>query len=332
MAVVGPAVSVIIPTRGDAAVLVSAVRSVLRQACDVEIILVPRAGTWESTCRLVRAWDEPRVHLVTREAAGGVAGARNLGVQHATGRLVAFLDETDVWFGNKLTTQLAALDATGSAWSYGSALLFSAGPTLEALLPAPAAEDAVDRLPYVNAVPGGGSNVLVTRAAIEVVGGFDPAVPHLEDWDLWVRLAQHDQPAVVDTTVVACRHERSMSHARLGELLASARVLDDRYRPLRGGRSLDWADLHRWLCHDALRFGPRSVALRLALGSLLQQHAGRVDLALRSLLPVRRRPPVGSLDEVVRPIDRRFPPRVVSWPSGTEAELASLLALGEGVG
>jgi hypothetical protein len=123
-----------------------------------------------------------------------------------------------------------------------------------------------------------------------------------------------------------------MSHGRLTELLASARVLDDRYRSMRAGRPLDWADLHRWLCHDALRFGPRSVALRLALGSVRARHGGAGDLALRSLLPVRRRPPVRSPDEVTRAIDRRFPPRVVSWPPGTEAELTSLLASGEAVG
>jgi glycosyltransferase involved in cell wall biosynthesis len=330
-AVVGPAVSVVIPTRGDAAVLVSAVRSVLRQACDVEILLVPQDGAEDPTARLIREWDEPRVRLVAQEVAGGVAAARNLGVKHAAGPRLAFLDETDVWLRVKLAAQLAALEATGSSWSYGGALLFSAPRILEATIPAPPATEALDRLPYANVVPGGGSNVLVTRDALEVVGGFDPSVPHLEDWDLWVRLAQHEPPAVVGATVVACRHG-SMSHGGLGELLSSARVLDDRYRPLRGGQSHDGADLHRWLCHDALRFGPRSVALRLAFESVRQRHVGGVDLVLRSLLPVRRRPPVGSLDEVLGPIDRRFPPRIVSWPAGAEAELASLLAAGEGVG
>jgi glycosyltransferase involved in cell wall biosynthesis len=329
--VVGPAVSVVLPTRGDAAVVVSAVRSVLRQVVDVEIILVPGLGTGDRIARLVRSWDDPRVRVVSSEAADGVAAARNLGADHAKGRVLAFLDETDVFLEHKLEAQLAALEATGSCWSYGSALLFSADRILEALLPAPPASAAVERLPFVNAVPGGGSNVIVTRDALQAVGGFDPAVPQLDDWDLWIRLAQLDRPAVVDATVVACRHGNPMTHGRLTELLSSAEVLDDRYRSLRAGRSLDWADLHRWLCHDALRFGPRSVALRLALGSVRERHVGAKDLALRSLLPVRRRPPVRSLDEVTRVLDRRFPPRVVRWPDGTEAELASLLAAGEAV-
>jgi glycosyltransferase involved in cell wall biosynthesis len=328
--VVGPAVSVVLPTRGDSTVLVAAVRSVLRQTVDLELILVPGPGSGDRIARHVRSWGEPRVRVAASEAAGGAA-ARNLGAEHATGRVVAFLDEVDVWFGGKLDAQLAALEATGSCWSYGSALLFSADRTLEALLPAPPAPAAVERLPYVNAVPGGGSNVIVTRDALQAAGGFDPAVPQLDDWDLWIRLAQLDRPAVVEATVVACRHGTSMSHARLTELLASARLLDDRYRSLRAGRPLDWADLHRWLCHDALRFGPRSVALRLAVGSLRQRHVGAGDLALRSLLPVRRRPPVRSLDEVTRALDRRFPPRVVRWPDDTEAELRSLLAAGEPV-
>jgi glycosyltransferase involved in cell wall biosynthesis len=327
--VVGPAVSVVVPTRGDVPGLATAVRGALRQPCDLEVIVVAEPGTEEPAARLVRSLGDPRVRLVASEGARGVAGARNLGSEHATGPIVAFLDEIDVWFGRKLEVQLAALEATGSSWGYGGALLVSAARTLEALMPAPSATVAVERLPFVNVVPGGGSNVVVTRDALQAVGGFDPTVPELEDWDLWIRLAQHDRPAVVDATVVACRHGHPMSHGRLAELLSSARVLDDRYRSLRGGRPLDSADLHRWLCHDALRFGPRSVALRLALGSVRQRHPGATGLTLRSLLPVRRRPPVRSLDEVTRAIDRRFPPRVVPWPDGTEAELASLLAAGE---
>jgi glycosyltransferase involved in cell wall biosynthesis len=329
---VGPAVSVVVPTRGDTAVLTGAVRSVLRQAVEVEVILVAPPGSEERTARLVRSWNDARVRLTVAPAGANVASARNLGAERARGRVLAFLDETDLWFRRKLAAQLAAIGATGSSWSYGGALLFSEGRTLEALLPAPLAEEAVERLPYTNAVPGGGSNVLVTRDAFQEVGGFDPSVPHLEDWDLWVRLAQHDLPAVTDAIVVACRHGSVASHTRLGAILSSARTLDDRYRSLRGGQALDWADLNRWLCHDALRFGPRSVALRLALDSLRQRHEGAVDLALRSLLPVRRRPPVGSLDEVSRWIDHRFRPRVVAWPDGSAAELDSLLAGGESLG
>jgi glycosyltransferase involved in cell wall biosynthesis len=329
--VVGLHVSVVVPSRGDAVSLVTAVRSVLRQRCDLEVLVVLETGHDDSVARLVRAWGEPRVRLLSPDAPVGVAVARNLGADQARGRVIAFLDASDVWFGRKLELQLAALEASGSSWSFGSALLFSAGRTLEALLPAPSATAAVERLPFVNAVPGGGSNVVVTRGALKAVGGFDPAVPQLEDWDLWIRLARHDVPAVVDQTIVASRHGAPSNHATLTELLSSAHTLDDRYRPLRGGRSLDWADLHRWLCHDALRFGPRSVALRLALGSLRRRHAGWADLASRSLLPVRRRPPVSSPDEVTRLMDRRFPPRVVPWPAGTETELASLLAAGEAV-
>jgi glycosyltransferase involved in cell wall biosynthesis len=328
---VGPSVSVVIPSRADARHLRSAVGSALRQSCDLEVLVVlsdPEAAT---AATLARSWPDPRVRLVVPDGPAGVADARNLGVRHARGGVIAFLDASDVWFANKLELQLAALEAARSSWGFGSALLFSADRTLEALLPAAPPDAVVEQLPSVNTVPGGGSNVIVTRGALEAVGGFDPAVPHLEDWDLWIRLAQHDHPAVIDETVVASRHGAAVGHRELTELLAAAGTLDERYRALRGGRSLDWADLHRWLCHDALRLGPRTVALRLALRALRWRDPGAVDLALRSMLPVRRRPPVRSAEEVNRWIDRRFPPRVVPWPAGTEAELASLLDPGGSV-
>ncbi|GGI05412.1 glycosyltransferase family 2 protein [Egicoccus halophilus] len=245
---------------------------------------------------------------------------RNLGLELAAHDLVAFLDGGDLWLPGKVARQLTVMRDTGAAWSFGAGLVFSEGPRLEALLPAPSVEAAVAGLPYRNAVPATGSNLLVERAVLDRLGGFDPTVEGAADWELCIRLAEYGPPAVVVETVVAARWRRWHTERRAVDgLFAAAREIERRHAPRRADRPLDWPDLHRWVCHDALRDGHRSTAVRMGLGALRRRHPGGLELAARSLLPVRRRAPVQHLDrDVTTWLDRRFPRRVVSWPDGVE--------------
>jgi glycosyltransferase involved in cell wall biosynthesis len=322
-----PEISVVVPTRDRADMSRQAITSVLRQDVDLEVIVVDE-GSSDDTVSMLERWGDPRVRVVRHDTPKGVSRARNAGADHARAPVLAFLDDDDLWLAGKLRSHLTEMGRTGASWCYSGALLFSAGPLLEAVLPAPAPRAVVDRIAYANVVPGGGSNVVVTRAALDAVGGFDAAVPVVADWDMWVRLAEHGSPAAVDAPLVAYRrHDRNMSRHHIDSLLRAVRELDVRYRDRRGGEPLDWPDLHRWVCHDALRTGDRRTALRMGFGSVRAGHPGGVELAVRSALPFRRRPPVESLEDVTGPLDRIRPPRVVTWPSGTRDELVELLGV-----
>jgi hypothetical protein len=322
---VAPRVTAVLLARGDAALLQQSRRSVLTQEVDLELLVVGEVPTTGMVAEPHAGHDLRVVPMSAREPHE-VVHARNVGVRRARGAILAFIDEGDLWLPGKLREQLSAMERDNATWAYGAGLVFSEGPVLEALLPAPPPERAVARLPYVNVVPGGGSNVIVKREALEAVGGFDARVPRLEDWDLWIRLARLGPPTVVETTVVASRWQTdNTGRAQVEQLLASAREMDVRYRELRDGEPLDWADLHRWLCHDALRVGHRATALRLALRSLRDGHPGAIRLAVRTAFPLRRRAPVQSLDAASSPFDRFRPPRVVAWPPETEEPVRRLL-------
>ena len=62
--------------------------------------------------------DDPRYHLLRALRNGGPASARNIGLEHARGRFVAFLDADDLWLTNKLEAQTQFMLQNGHAFSY----------------------------------------------------------------------------------------------------------------------------------------------------------------------------------------------------------------------
>lgn len=104
----GARVSVVMPAFDAQATLAASMRSVLGQSHrEVELIVVDdrsRDGTWDIA--QAEAARDPRVVAIRQPANGGVAAARNAGIEAATGDYVAFLDSDDTWHPHKLAAQV----------------------------------------------------------------------------------------------------------------------------------------------------------------------------------------------------------------------------------
>ena len=101
-------VTAVIPTIGRPS-LTRAVQSVLDQTYPVdEIIVVADADVQVS----VPADD--RIVLLRNGVSVGPARCRQLGIDAASGSVIALLDDDDVWSPSKLARQLAAVDAVDS--------------------------------------------------------------------------------------------------------------------------------------------------------------------------------------------------------------------------
>ncbi len=107
-------ISVVVPTRNRLAELQRALAGVDAQDWpDLEVIVVVDAssdGTADHLCEM-----RPDVRLVASSVHVGAAAARNLGLAQATGELVAFLDDDDVWRPGYLEAQVASLAADPDA-------------------------------------------------------------------------------------------------------------------------------------------------------------------------------------------------------------------------
>ena len=101
-----PIVSVVIPTLNRPQLVVRAVRSVLAQTLEAIEVIIVIDGPNEVTVQALRQIDDSRVRVKQLPLRVGTGAARNAGVKESRSPWVAFLDDDDEWFPQKLEAQL----------------------------------------------------------------------------------------------------------------------------------------------------------------------------------------------------------------------------------
>lgn len=115
-------VSVVMPVYDAEATLARSLESVLAQSHpEVELLLVDD-GSGDASREIIAAAAavDRRVVPILLSRNGGVAAARNAGIEAATGDFVAFLDSDDWWSPDKLAVQLRLMQAADAGVSYMS--------------------------------------------------------------------------------------------------------------------------------------------------------------------------------------------------------------------
>jgi glycosyltransferase involved in cell wall biosynthesis len=215
-----PLVTVVVPAYNAGRFLAEAIRSAQRQTYERVEILVVDDGSTDDTAEQVHALTaaDPRVRLL-RQENGGVAAARNRGIEAARGAFVAPLDADDLWYPEKLARQVQAMmaaDETVGLVYTGWERLEEDGRPVPGSVRAPkGGGEMADRLVLGNVISCA-SVPLFRRACLDVVGGYDDhrrfRGQGCEDWDLYLRMAERYAFAVVPECLVGYRRSRgSMS-------------------------------------------------------------------------------------------------------------------------
>ena len=225
-------ISAIIPTHNRAALVTEAVASATSQSgVDAEVIVVDDGSTDATAAQLNAAFADC-IQLL-RTPNRGVAAARNAGVAASRGDLIAFLDSDDLWLPGKLAAQAAFFtrhtDAqicqTEEIWMRNGVRV---NPCAHHRKPNGDIFEASLQRCLVSP-----SAVMLRRSLFERAGGFDEALPVCEDYDLWLRIAQHTPVWLIDRPLVVKRggHADQLSRRFWGmdrfRVAALARLLSD---------------------------------------------------------------------------------------------------------
>lgn len=191
-----PRVSVVMAVRNGAPYLQQAVDSILHQTLrDFELVVVDD-GSSDSTPDLLRRAEsaDPRVRVLRQEPAGLVASL-NRGCRAAVAPLLARMDADDVAFADRLARQAEFLDRHPRAALVGSAVvrIDAAGREIKRNVCPTTHAEIVRELDRYNCFTH--STVMMRAERFTAAGGYRDAYLHAEDYDLWLRLAEHDELA-----------------------------------------------------------------------------------------------------------------------------------------
>lgn len=189
--------SVIIPSYNRYQTLCRALDSVLAQSLPAqEIIVVDDASTQVEYTTLAETYPMVRIYRQTQNR--GVSACRNQGIHLANAPWLAFLDDDDEWFANKLKIQAEQLAQYPSykichcdeQWIRNGQFVNpmhkhrkQGGWVLQANLPLCAISP---------------SAVVIHQTIFQHIGYFDESLPACEDYDLWLRITAHYPVLYID--------------------------------------------------------------------------------------------------------------------------------------
>ncbi len=196
-------VSVIVPTRNRPEQLRDAIESIFAQtlAATEIIVIVDGADDHATIAELETLAARHRAETTTLEwivqrERRGPAAARNRGMDAAIGEWIAFLDDDDVWFPDKLERQVVRCQSSDAALVIGAHAVLRRSPSGAETVMAdrqPAAGEPLAEFLFCRARLGGKKGhlftptLLLNRAAADSAR-FDEDLRVHEDWDLLLRL------------------------------------------------------------------------------------------------------------------------------------------------
>lgn len=214
-----PFFSVIIPLYNKENYIGNTLRCVLGQTfADFEVIII-NDGSTDNGLDVVKQFDDARIHIVEQENQG-VSAARNLGIEKASGKLIALLDADDYWFPNHLQVLHdlhtdfpdAGLYCSRYKIKFAENNLYTPKLTdisndFRGIVPDFFRSSYVDRIAWT-------SIAAIPKDVFTTIGGFNTEVSNGQDLEVWIKIAISFPVAISDSITAHYHYEISDSLAK----------------------------------------------------------------------------------------------------------------------
>lgn len=222
-------VSVITPAHNASLVLPKALAAVTDQAFAPLEHIVIDDGSTDGTVELLQELSRQLPHLrYVRQRRQGAGMARNLGVEAARGRYIAFLDSDDLWLPRKLELQVGFMEEHQCVFSYGDYLVQGrATNRVVRTFRTPR------QLTHEDLLRGCPIGCLTAAYNQEALGkAYMPNIARGQDWALWLSLTRHGAPAMryPGTEAVYHRAKGSLSANKLSKWFDMYRIYREQER------------------------------------------------------------------------------------------------------
>jgi glycosyltransferase involved in cell wall biosynthesis len=221
-----PPISVIVATRDRPGLLERAVASILGQNYPGTIECIVVYDHVEVRELELPVGRNRTLKVIANGRRPGLPGGRNSGVDAATGELLAFCDDDDIWLPAKLSRQVAQLaDPAVGAVSCGLRLR---GPGIDKERVLDRSRVTFEELLEDRVMEVHSSTMLVRRSTWAAAGEVDEEIPggYSEDYEWLLRVAAHTPIAVCrQALVVVDWHGGSFYFGRWATIVEAQRYL-----------------------------------------------------------------------------------------------------------
>lgn len=212
-------VSVIIPTICRKEFLVRAVNSVFAQKfSNFEIIIINDSKNETDQYWLVKTFTDG-VKIFEQKNKTGANAARNLGIKKSNGKYITFLDDDDEWHPNKLSTQINHMKNSFVGLSYTGKNIIDEKTGKQIWY---SFEKPIWFQPnvyiYIKNYIGTNSSIMINKSVFDEIGLFDESLPAIQDYDLFIRVAQKFTISGIDQGLVNYYSDFSSGHISLDSI------------------------------------------------------------------------------------------------------------------
>jgi len=188
-----PEVSIIIPTYNREKTIARAVKSVLNQTFeDFELIIVDDGST-DKTEEIVLNFKDRRLKYIKQKENNGANFCRNRGIELSKGKYLAFQDSDAEWLPTKLGKQIKSIKSAKSDVGVIYTSFLKINDFYNVIVPKDdwrrKSGKIYNSLSFGNFVDT--STVLIKKECFKNCGKFDPSLPRLQDWELFLRMSKN---------------------------------------------------------------------------------------------------------------------------------------------
>jgi hypothetical protein len=257
-----PLVTVVMPSYNHARFVREAIDSVLAQQGVEFELLVEDDGSSDGSAAAIASVSHPRLHFTPRPRNEGACFTVNGMIARARGEFIALINSDDVWRGtDKLARQVDVLRQRPKvAACFGWAeYIDAAGRPIAGIGPYTASTFAHGNrsrarwlrkfFEVSNCICH--PTMLARRSMYDELGGYDPRLRQLPDYDMWIRLLQRHEIHVIEEPLVRFR--------LLGDANASAAA----------GSNVPRSTNEQWIVLDKLLAGLGPAEMIDGFGDLL---------------------------------------------------------------
>ena len=220
-----PLVSVVIPTYCRPEFLQRCVNSVLNQTyASIEVLVVddnnPNTEARKETEKVMQAFiNNPKVNYLQHDKNRNGSAARNTGWKASKGKYITFLDDDDEIAKNKIEKQVDCLESLDESWG----MCYTGYKLIKEHGEKQISSEKHHGDCYINALMrtmfmGSGSNLLLRKNVVDMIGGYDESFIRNQDVEFLARACENYKLAYVDEILLTIHQEGNRTSRTFDQL------------------------------------------------------------------------------------------------------------------